>query len=235
MSSNGEFGKRPCPDGRLSKPSVGRLSLYLRRLEELLLEDVQRISSSALGEALSIPDTQVRKDLASLGSGLGQPGLGYDVREVVRVIRATLGIDRPWNAVMVGIGNLARALLHYNGFLERGFRIVALFDADPTKWGQLVAGLQIHPLERLPDIVQETEAELGILTVPASVVQNVAEIVVASGIRGLLNFAPGVIRLPTLVEGVSIVNVDLTVQLEQLAFLVHLSRTGTIRSQTLTR
>ena len=206
-------------DPRLSRASVGRLSLYLRRLEEVLREGRDRVSSGALGEALGIADTQVRKDLASLGR-LGQPGIGYDVADLVGAIRSTLGIDRSWKAALVGVGNLARALLRYNGFVERGFRIVALFDADQSKVGQYVDGLPIHPTGRMPEVVESSGAELGILTVPATNVQNVADELIAAGVKGLLNFAPGMVRVP---QGVSVVNVDLTVQLEQLAFLVHLA------------
>jgi redox-sensing transcriptional repressor len=213
-------GGKGASEPRLSRASVGRLSLYLRRLEEVLRDGATRVSSGALGEALGIPDTQVRKDLASLGR-LGQPGIGYDVADLVGAIRSTLGIDRGWSAALVGVGNLARALLRYDGFVERGFRIVALFDADPGKVGQVVEGLTIHPPGRMPEVIAATRPELGILTVPAQNVQNVADDLIAAGVKGLLNFAPGVVRVP---PGVSVVNVDLTVQLEQLAFLVHLAR-----------
>ena len=220
MARAGEPHKRTSipPEARLSRASVGRLSLYLRRLENLNREAVPRVSSSALGEALGITDTQVRKDLASLGS-LGQPGIGYDVAELVGAIRSTLGIDREWLVAVVGVGNLARALLRYHGFTERGFKVVAVFDRDASKVGQRIEGLTIHPPERMKEVITTTRAELGIITVPAPSAQEVADTLIAAGIRGLLNFAPGVIRVP---PGVSVVPVDLTVQLEQLAFLVHL-------------
>src|SRR4051794_35009676 len=159
MSQTGEPLKRPNlpTESRLSRASVGRLSLYLRRLEELLGETTPRVSSSALGEALGITDTQVRKDLAALGS-LGQPGIGYDVAELIGAIRSALGIDRPWSAAVVGVGNLARALLRYHGFADRGFRVVALFDRDAAKVGQKVEGLTIHPPERMPEVVAATGA-----------------------------------------------------------------------------
>ncbi len=219
MSRQGEPHKRPSgPETRLSRASVGRLSLYLRRLEGLQREGASQVSSGQLGEALGIPDTQVRKDLASLGN-LGQPGIGYDVAELIQAIRTTLGIDREWSAALVGVGNLARALLRYHGFTERGFRIVAVFDRDPAKVGQWIEGLQVQPTERMRDVVAQTGAELGILTVPAEAAQVVADGLIAAGVKGLLNFAPCVVRVPS---GVSVVHVDLTVQLEQLAFLVHL-------------
>jgi redox-sensing transcriptional repressor len=195
------------------------LSLYLRRLEELLREGTSRVSSSVLGESLGVTDAQVRKDLASLGH-LGQPGIGYPAGELVAAIRRVLGIDRTWAVALVGVGNLARALLHYHGFIERGFRIVALFDADPTKVGQRIDNLVIHAPSEMPAVIAATGAELGVLSVPSEASQSVADALIAAGIRGLLNFAPQVLRVP---PGVSVVSVDLTVQLEQLAFLVQLS------------
>jgi redox-sensing transcriptional repressor len=184
----------------------------------LQLTGVDRISSASLGEYLGFTDTQVRKDLSILGSP-GLPGIGYDVAELTRVIRSTLGLDRTWSAALVGVGNLARALLRYNGFLERGFRIVALFDDDPVKVGQQLDDLRILPLSRLRDTIKQVDIQLAILTLPADCVQMVAEQLIECGVRGLLNFAPTVVRVP---PHVSVVNVDLTVQLEQLAFLVHL-------------
>jgi redox-sensing transcriptional repressor len=203
---------------RLSRASVGRLSLYLRRLEGILRDGSATVSSSQLGETLGVSDAQVRKDLAYLGS-LGQPGVGYPLEELIGAIRRALGIDREWRVAVVGVGNLARALLRYRGFSQRGFRIVALFDADSGKVGQQVDGLTIHPLAELSAVLATTGAELGLLAVPAEAAQAVTDALVAAGIRGLLNFAPMVLRLP---PTVSLVSVDLTVQLEQLAFLVQM-------------
>lgn len=207
---------------RLSRATVGRLSLYLRRLESYLREGVTKVSSGQLGEALGVTDAQVRKDLAYLGH-LGQPGIGYPAEQLAAAIRRTLGIDRPWSVALVGVGNLARALLRYRGFQQQGFRIVALFDADPAKIGQRVDGLAIHGAEEMAQVVAATGAQLGVLTVPGEAAQAVADSLAAAGIRGLLNFAPVVLRLP---PGVSLVAVDLTVQLEQLAFLVQMGEGG---------
>jgi redox-sensing transcriptional repressor len=158
----------------------------------------------------------VRKDLASLGN-LGLPGIGYPSQDLIATLRRVLGLDRCWSAALVGVGNLARALLRFRGFQERGFRIVALFDSDPSKTGQVVDGLTIHPVEKMSEVVRATGAELGLLTVPPEAAQSVADALVAAGVRGVLNFAPTVLRLPT---RISLMSVDLTVQLEQLAFLV---------------
>src|SRR5215813_7801760 len=130
-------------DPRPSRASVGRLSLYLRHLETLLREGTATVSSSQLGDPLGVTDAQVRKDLAYLGN-LGQPGIGYPTRELITALRRALGVNRPWTVALVGVGNLARALLRYRGFQQRDFRIVAVFDADPAKIGQQVDHLVIR-------------------------------------------------------------------------------------------
>ena len=203
-------------DERISRASAARLSVYLRCLEGWQREGVARVSSREVGRALGVTDAQVRKDLSQLGH-LGQRGIGYDTGELIRAIRRQLGIDRTWSAVLVGVGNLARALLRYKGFRERGFEFVALFDTDPAKIGQTVEGLRIEPFERLEKRVRELKAELALLTVPAESAQIVADSLVAAGIRGVLNFAPVVLRLP---PSVRLVTVDFSIQLEQLAFRV---------------
>ena len=220
MSKDGDGGNRGAngTEPRLSRASVGRLSLYLRRLESLLREGTTKVSSGALGEALGVTGAQVRKDLAYLGN-LGHPGVGYAAPELAAAIRHALGIDREWRAALAGVGNLGRALLRYRGFTERGFRIVALFDADPSKVGQRIEGLEVHPPEAMVRLLPALGVELGVLTAPAESAQAVADAMVSAGVRGLLTFAPGVLRLPA---GVSVVSVDVTVQLEQLAFLVQL-------------
>jgi redox-sensing transcriptional repressor len=190
--------------------------LYLRSVELILREGSSTVSSSQLGEALAITDVQVRKDLAYLGN-LGQPGIGYPIFELIGAIRRVLGIDREWLVALAGVGNLGRAILRYRGFSQRGFRIVALFDSDPHKVGEQIDGLAIHSLEQMPKVVAASGAEMGLVAVPAEAAQGVSEALVEAGIRGLVNFAPVVLRLP---QSVSQVSVDLTVQLEQLAYLV---------------
>jgi redox-sensing transcriptional repressor len=192
----------------------------LRRLEELLREGTPKVSSGQLGDALGVTDAQVRKDLAYLGN-LGHPGIGYPTQDLIAAIRRALGIDREWAVALVGVGNLARALLRYRGFAQRGFRIVAMFDTDPAKIGQQVEGARIHSPSEMTAVVAASGAELGLLAVPSESAQAMADALVSAGIRGILNFAPVVLRLP---PEVSLVSVDLTVQLEQLAFLVQMSR-----------
>src|SRR4051794_22888291 len=160
MTRDGDSATRPAngSEHRLSRASVGRLSLYLRRLESLLRDGAETVSSGVLGEALGVTDAQVRKDLAPLGTP-GHPGVGYAAPELTAAIRRALGIDREWPVALCGVGNLARALLHYPGFTQRGFRIVALFDADPAKVGQRVGDLPVHAPGRMPEVVVATGAE----------------------------------------------------------------------------
>ncbi|MSU78800.1 MAG: redox-sensing transcriptional repressor Rex [Gemmataceae bacterium] len=218
MNKNDEVVPSP-GEQRLSRASVQRFSLYLRHLERWNHEGQQIVSSGQLGEALAINDAQVRKDLAYLGN-LGQPGIGYYTRELITALRHRLGVDRVWSAVVIGVGNLARALLRYRGFSQQGFQFVGLFDSDVKKIGQMVEGLEVLSPDALPKVIAATKAELAVVAVPAEMAQAVADALVAAGIKGILNFAPLTLKLP---QHVSLVAVDLAVQLEQLAFLVHLS------------
>ena len=209
-------------EARLSRASAGRLSLYLRQLKGCVQEGLKKISSSQLGEAVGITDVQVRKDLAHLGS-LGQPGIGYATDELIAAIRRALGIDHDWKVAVVGAGNLARALLRYHGFQQQGFSIVALFDSDASKIGKVIEGLTVHGPADIASVVPASGAELAMLTVPSEAAQSVADALTAAGIKGILNFAPAILRLP---HDVSLVPVDLAMQLEQLAFLVQVSGTN---------
>jgi redox-sensing transcriptional repressor len=206
---------------RLSRAAALRLSLYLRFLAGHPA-DGGKVSSGQIADGVGVNDAQVRRDLAALGH-LGQRGVGYEARELAAAIRAALGIDRTWRAVLVGVGNLARALLRYQGFRAQGFEIVGLFDNDPGKVGQVVEGLVIDPVSRAGERVPSLRAELAVLTVPAETAQPVADLLVAAGVRGILNFAPVLLRLPPRVK---LVTVDLAIQLEQLAFLVRLGDPG---------
>ncbi len=210
----------PAGEPKLSRASVQRFSLYLRHLERWKQDGLEVVSSSQLGDALGINDAQVRKDLAYLGN-LGQPGIGYYTQEVIAVLRHRLGVDRKWSAVVVGVGNLARALLRYGGFGQQGFQFVALFDADASKIGQTIEGIEVFTPDKMPEVIAQTKAELAVVAVPAATAQQVADKLVAAGIKGILNFAPTLLKLP---PHVSLVAVDLAVQLEQLAFLVHLAQ-----------
>lgn len=198
-------------------PAVRRLSLYLRQLETFHAMDRRTVSSRELGTALNLSDAQVRKDLAYFGQ-FGHPGVGYRVGELIQRVRRILGTDKQASVLLVGVGNLGRALASFRGFTKRGFEVVAVFDKDPQKIGQQVVGtrtLKIQPLSEMPAMVKKSGARLGILAVPAAAAQSVAEEMVAAGVRGILNFAP--VNLQVSAE-VSVASVDLGVHLEQLSF-----------------
>src|SRR4051794_20232681 len=204
------------------KAVVGRVSLYLRQLEAFRHQGHETISSSQLGAALSISDAQVRKDLAFFGQ-FGYPGIGYRIEELRAALRRVLGIDRDWPLALVGLGNLGQALLRYRGFRTRGFHVVALFDNDPQRVGQTLDGLPVEPIEALADIVPARNVSLAVLTVPSDSAQRVADQMVASGILGILNFAPVPLSVP---PSVSVLAVDLSVQLEHLAYKVQNTQGG---------
>ena len=173
-------------------------------------------SSTQLGQLLGFTDAQVRKDLAHFGQ-FGYPGIGYRCEELIAAIRRILGTDRAWPVAIVGVGNLGRALLGYRGFEHQGFRVVAAFDADPSKVGMEIEGIRIHSIEDLDRVIHQEGIRLGMIAVPASAAQGVANLLAACGIDGIVNFAPVTLANP---ETVCIVGVDVAIELEQLTFSV---------------
>jgi redox-sensing transcriptional repressor len=211
-----ELEREPTGVKMAPKAVVGRMSLYLRQLEAYHRQGLQTVSSSQLGEPLSIKNAQVRKDLAFFGQ-FGHPGVGYSIEELIGTLRHILGIDHDWPLALVGLGNLGRALLRYRGFRTRGFHVVALFDNDTSKIGQKFDGLIVEPIESLRKTVALRKIKLALLCVPVEAAQRVADVLVASGIGGILNFAPIPLSVPA---HVNLVPVDLSVQLENLAYKV---------------
>ena len=211
-----DANREPTAAKMAPKAVVGRMSLYLRQLEIYQRQGNTTVSSSQLGQPLSIKNAQVRKDLAFFGQ-FGHPGIGYRIPELIDSLRHILGIDHDWPLALVGLGNLGRALLRYRGFRSRGFHVVALFDNDPHKIGQKHDGMVVEPIDSLRKAVCVRKINLAILCVPAEAAQRVADLLVASGIRGILNFAPVPLNVP---PHVNMVPVDLSVQLEHLAYKV---------------
>lgn len=213
---------------RIPKPTVRRLSLYLRALQSRMVGEAREgISSRELGESSGVADAQVRKDLGSIGAG-GQPGVGYRVQDLHDRLRSAMGLDNPWKVALVGVGNIGRALLAYPRFGAEGFEIVAVFDRAGTVVGRKVAGHLVHAMSSMPEVVRRTGAELGIVAVPPEQAQAVAERLVESGVRGVLNFAPRSLRVP---GSVPVVGVDFTEALERLAFETKAGRGSGPRSR----
>jgi redox-sensing transcriptional repressor len=174
------------------------------------------MSSRDLGKALDVTDAQVRKDFAYFGT-FGHPGVGYRVPELVRKLKHVLGTDREWACVLVGAGNLGRALASHSGFLQKGFRFVAIFDSNPDVVGTQIGGLTVQRAADLPALVKRDGVKLAILATPPEAAQDAADQLIEAGVDGILNFAPVVLSVP---EHVTVNSVDLAAQLEQVVFAI---------------
>ncbi len=209
---------QPRPD-LIPNPAVRRLSLYLRQLEAFKRNNRATISSKQLGESLGLTDAQVRKDLAYFGQ-FGHPGIGYQVDDLIVRVKKILGTDKTWPVLLVGAGNLGRALLAYRGFDAKGFKLVAVFDNDASKIGKKFGPFVVQPLAELQQTVRSKGIRLAMMAVPADVAQAVADELIEAGVRGLLNFAPVSLTVP---PDIAINAVDLAVSLEQLSFQVNVT------------
>ncbi|MGI6683923.1 MAG: redox-sensing transcriptional repressor Rex [Bacillota bacterium] len=199
---------------KVPEASIVRLSVYSRYLTRLDQRGIVTTSSGEIADGVGVSPAQVRKDLAYFGE-FGTRGVGYNVKDLHRHILKILGLTNDWPVVLIGAGNLGAALCLYRGFRERGFRIVGVFDDDPNKQGRFLGDLEILPMDRLEQIIQENEAIMGIITVPGDYAQDTANLLVKYGIKAILNFAPRTLTVP---EDVEIRNVDLAVNLEVLTF-----------------
>jgi redox-sensing transcriptional repressor len=198
----------------ISKATIDRLPLYFRTLRLIQEEGQEIVSSEELGQRLGVTPEQIRKDLASFGQ-FGKKGVGYYVRELIRNIGEILGLHCNWNIAVVGVGHLGWALANYRNFDTLGFNLVAIFDIDPTKIGQYIKGIKVSHLDQLEEVMQETNIHIGIIAVPEIYAQEVADKLVAAGVRGIWNFAPRKIRVPATVR---VINEDLSVGLSSLSF-----------------
>ena len=198
----------------ISEATVRRLSNYYRILEDLEREGVETVSSDGLAERYGTTSAQVRKDFSSFGS-FGRRGLGYHVVGLKGSIAEILGIDHPWHLVLIGAGNLGHALYHYDEFRKQNFEIVAVFDSNPDKVGTDWNGVPILGMDDLPRIVKERSVQIGVIAVPPSAGQAVADKLVAAGVEGILNFSPVKLLEP---DEVYIRNVNLSIALESLSF-----------------
>lgn len=202
------------PESGIPDATIARLPDYLRALTTLRERGVDTCSSEQLAAAAGVNGAKLRKDLSHLGS-YGTRGVGYDVEYLHFQISRELGVtlDRP--VVIVGIGNLGHALANFSGFSSRGFRTVALLDADPDRRGEEVAGQQIRGFEELEKIVAEHGGVIGVIATPAGAAQSVCDRMVAVGIKSILNFAPVLLTVPA---GVAVRKVDLSSELQILAY-----------------
>ena len=206
--------KTPRPE--IPRKTIYRLSIYLRCLHRLKSNALRTVSSDALAKAAGVKPTQLRKDLTYFGQ-FGTRGLGYDVEQLAEMISDVLGTNSFQPVVLVGTGNLGTALLSYRGFEQEGFEIVAAFDADPKQCRDKRAKQPIYSMEKLPEFIRGRHVKMAILCVPAAVAQEVTNILVESGVAGILNFAPMVLSVP---EDVMVNNVNLAIELENLSYFI---------------
>lgn len=200
---------------KVPEATVSRLSIYSRYLEQALENGVDTVSSTDIAKNVGVTPAQVRKDLAYFGE-FGTRGVGYKVEELLKYLKRILGINTTWNVAIVGAGNLGTALCRYKGFQRRGFEIRAVFDKDSKKIGKTICGdKKIQDIEKLPQIAREKRITLAIVAVPAHAAQDVVDIIVKSGIKGIINFAPQTVNVP---KGVFLRQVDLAAQMEVLTF-----------------
>jgi redox-sensing transcriptional repressor len=193
---------------------VGRLPLYLRSLNLLADAGITTISSAELGTRLGITPAQIRKDLSFFGE-FGKQGTGYDVLYLRDQLKGILHLDRQWSVALVGAGDLGHAVVQHGGLNERGFRIVAIFDRDPKKVGQQIGDVEIQSMEMLPIVVRRRKLQIAIVAVPANGAQRVADVLVASGVKSILSYAPIRLHVP---DTVQVRYIDPVVALQEMTY-----------------
>lgn len=185
----------PLKSERIPSATIRRLPLYVQVLEDMQRNNIEVISSGPLAEACGVNASQLRKDLAYFGE-FGVRGVGYHVTSLIEAIKISLGVNREWKAVLIGVGNLGRALLHYEEFSHRGFHIIGAYDCDPFKIGEQVYGIEVSCTTKLRDDAKKQKVELGLITTPPERAQRAAEHLVEAGVRGILNFVTARINVP---------------------------------------
>ncbi len=199
---------------RIAESTVRRLSLYLRFLEEFEARGVATVSSEALAARGGTTSAQVRKDLSFFGS-FGKRGLGYPVPELVARLRDILGLGRTYRVVVVGAGKIGSALAQYDGFGQRGFQVVGVYDVDPKKIGAGWAGLLVRDVRELERDLARERVDIAIVSTPAEAAQQVVDRLVHSGVRAILNFAPVQLEVP---PEVAVKHVNMALELETLSY-----------------
>ena len=205
--------ERPYPPG-IPEATVARLPVYLRALYTLADRGVGTVASEELAAAAGVNSAKLRKDLSYLGS-YGIRGVGYDVDYLVYQVSRALGLTQNWPVVIVGAGNLGRALANYGGFVTRGFRIAAVLDSDQAMVGRELGSVVVHHVSELEAVVASGSVAIGVIATPAGAAQAVCDRLVCAGVTSILNFAPVVLNVP---EGVDVRKVDLSIELQILAF-----------------
>lgn len=195
---------------------IGRLPVYLRALARLSSEGHEVTSSHELGKRLGISSAQIRKDLSHFG-GFGKQGTGYQIAYLEEKLRQVLQVDRDWDVVLVGVGDLGRAVAHYRGFGERGFHIAAAFDDAPEKIGTKLNDLTVQPMRELANTVRNRQIKIAMIAVPAHAAQAVSDLLVEVGVEAILNYAPINLNVP---ETVRVQYIDPVVRMQRMTYYI---------------
>ncbi len=193
---------------------VGRLPVYLQALEHMLNQGVLTTSSQELGEIIGISAAQIRKDLSQFGE-FGKQGKGYSIPYLVEQLRSILKVDRVWDMVVIGAGNLGHAIAHYQGFINHGFRVAMIFDNDPERIGTQVSNITVQDTADMIPLIQKAGIKVAMLTVPASAAQSVTDDLVKAGIKSILNYAPITLSVP---PDVHVQYVDPVIYLQKMTY-----------------
>ncbi|MBK5244367.1 MAG: redox-sensing transcriptional repressor Rex [Eubacteriaceae bacterium] len=201
---------------KVSMTVVKRLPKYYQYLSDLLLNDIEKISSRELASLMGLTASQIRQDLNSFG-GYGQQGYGYNVAELREAIKEILGLDSEYNCMIIGAGNMGNAIANYERFRREGVILKGVFDVDPLRVGTVVGSVVVKHMDEIEDFVKNTEIDICILCVPREVGQQVATRITDLGIRGILNFSPLDLDVP---DDVVVENVNITDSLFTLTYLL---------------
>ena len=193
---------------------IGRLPVYLRALQQLAEKGVLTTSSQELGEIIGISAAQIRKDISQFGE-FGKQGTGYSIPFLIERLQSILKVDRVWEVLIVGMGDIGHALARYNGFANRGFRISMVFDNDPEKIGQKVGEYEVLDTATLPEKVKQNKIKIAMLTAPAASAQEITDLLVKSGIKAILNYAPISLNVPS---GVYVQYIDPVTHLQRMTY-----------------
>lgn len=193
---------------------IGRLPIYLRALQRLAEKGIHNTSSQELGEMIGISAAQIRKDISQFGE-FGKQGTGYSVPFLIERLQTIMKIDRIWDVIVVGMGDIGHALARYHGFVNRGFKVTMLFDTDPDKVGQKVNDLEIFSMDMMVEKVKQNKIKVAMLTVPASAAQDVAEQLVKAGVKAILNYAPIHLNVP---KDVKVQHIDPATHLQRMTY-----------------
>ena len=193
---------------------IGRLPIYLRALQRLAEQGIHNTSSQELGEMIGISAAQIRKDISQFGE-FGKQGTGYSIPFLIERLQGILKINRIWDVIIVGMGDMGHALARYNGFVNRGFHVTMLFDNDTQKVGSKINELEIFSTDVMAERVKQNKIKVAMLTVPASAAQEVADQLVKAGIKAILNYAPIHLSVP---KDVHVQHIDPATHLQRMTF-----------------